>query len=130
MLHRITLRLARHPQFPTGSDRHGYELIAPLTGHGELDPVEWRNHRAECRVRRFWAGLPDRAGKFICHFSRSGAASWSIDYDRKTHADDEPGIRLDRHRFIPGEYVTFADGKEEHAFQITAVEPLAKASST
>ena len=62
MLHRITLHLARSRQFPDGSSRHGYEIVAPLDADGRLDPAEWRSRRRSCRVRRVWAGEPARLG--------------------------------------------------------------------
>lgn len=50
------LELARDPDFPEGSRRHGYELVAPLDETDHLAPTEWHTHRDRCRARRFWAG--------------------------------------------------------------------------
>ena len=35
----ITLDLARCADFPTGSVRHGYSFVAPLTADGHLDSM-------------------------------------------------------------------------------------------
>jgi hypothetical protein len=53
---RIRLEIARSKEFPSGSSRHGYEFVAPLDGNGHIDPSLWRQHRDNCRVRRFWGG--------------------------------------------------------------------------
>lgn len=129
MLHRIVLHLARHPLFPNGSARHGYEFVLPLTAEGEIDTAEWRAEKDKCRARRFWAGLPDRIGHFVRKPGGRGGATWIIDYDRRTHADDETGIQLDRRKFAPGEYISLADGQEDHTFQIDSVEPVTESAA-
>jgi len=52
-------------------------------------------------------------------------AQWVIDYDTGTASDDEVGFRLDKHRLVPGEYVSIADHLGSHAFLVTSVEELA-----
>ena len=44
--------LARAKQFPNGSARHGYEIVAPLDQSGHIDSGAWKEHRAQCRVKR------------------------------------------------------------------------------
>jgi hypothetical protein len=128
MLHRITLHLARSRQFPDGSSRHGYEIVAPLDADGRLDPAEWRSRRRSCRVRRFWAGEPARQGRLIHRPGGAGGATWLIDYNDATDADDEAGYRLGTHRFVPGEYVSVRDEDGEmHTFRIASIEALDKA---
>jgi len=40
MLHKITLHLARNPLYPDVSNRHGYEIVAPLLKEGiSTDPL-------------------------------------------------------------------------------------------
>ena len=56
---RIRLNLARSAEYPEGSTRHGYEFVAPLDGNGHIDVAQWREHRKNCRVRRFWEGEAD-----------------------------------------------------------------------
>jgi hypothetical protein len=63
MLQNISLRLARSPERPAGSARHGYEITAPLDKNGHLDAAEWRHWRDRCRVRWIWAGEPDPRGE-------------------------------------------------------------------
>ncbi len=128
MLHRITLHLARSRQFPDGSSRHGYEIVAPLDADGRLDPAEWRSRRRSCRVRRFWAGEPARQGRLFHRPGGAGGATWLIDYNDATDTDDEAGYRLGTHRFVPGEYVSVRDEDGEmHTFRIASIEALDKA---
>lgn len=54
MLKRVKLQLARSKEFPSGSTRHGYDIVAPLDAQGRIDLELWRQHRDACRVRRFW----------------------------------------------------------------------------
>ena len=53
-LKHIRLQLARSKEFPAGSTRHGYDIVAPVDKHGHIDLELWRKHREACRVRRFW----------------------------------------------------------------------------
>ena len=49
------IRLTSRAQgVPGGSAAHGYEFVAPLAADGHIDVAAWREHRANCRVRRFW----------------------------------------------------------------------------
>ncbi|MGO4572121.1 hypothetical protein [Microvirga sp. 2TAF3] len=125
MLHRITLHLARCSEYPEGSARHGYEIIAPLDQNGLLDPVEWRSRRNHCRVRRFWGSDVDRHGILVHRPGGSGGATWMIDYDPNRSSDDEAGYRLSKHRFIPGEYVSIQDEDDKlHTFQVVTVQEV------
>ena len=38
---RIRLNLARSKEFPQGSQRHGYEFVAPLDRNGHIDAALW-----------------------------------------------------------------------------------------
>src|SRR5665811_2114752 len=38
---RIRLNLARSKEFPQGSERHGYEFVAPLDDKGHIDVKLW-----------------------------------------------------------------------------------------
>lgn len=116
----IRLELARDHEFPEGSRSHGYELIAPLDETDHLVPSEWHASRDRCLARRFWAG-EERKGRFV----RRPGDTWSIDYDPMTHDDDEPGFRLDQHRFVAGEYVSFKENDGVmRTFRIASVEEL------
>ena len=42
----IRLQLARSKEFPVGSARHGYDIVAPLDKDGHIDLELWRKHRA------------------------------------------------------------------------------------
>jgi hypothetical protein len=37
VLKRIGLNLARSKEYPLGSDKHGYEFVAPLDASGHID---------------------------------------------------------------------------------------------
>lgn len=101
----IRLELARDHEFLNGSAERGYEFVAPLDPDGALDAAEWRASRDRCKVRRFWPHQPNAIGRLV---HRPGG-SWAFDYDPGRTDDDEPGFRLDRHRFVPGEYVSFKE---------------------
>jgi len=123
---RIRLNLARSKQFPQGSNRHGYEFVAPLDAEGHIDAAQWRTHRENCRVRRFWDGEDDQTG-FLVH--KPGGAErgrWVFDYDATAEDDDESGYRFASHAFRPGEYVSIRDDAGEmHTFQVVSVETAA-----
>lgn len=104
-LKRIRLELARDREFPNGSREHGYDFIAPLDEDGHLLAVEWRTNKDRCRVRRFWPGTADEIGRLV---HRRGG-TWAFDYDPTTDEDDEPGFKFDRHRFVPGEFVSITE---------------------
>lgn len=101
----VRLELARDPEFINGSRDRGYEFVAPLDDAGHLDATEWRAERERCKVRRFWPHEPNEIG-YLVH--RSGGR-WAFDYDPTRSSDDEPGFKLDKHRFVPGEYVSFKE---------------------
>jgi hypothetical protein len=129
MLARITLHLARSREFPQGSIRHGYEIIAPLDANGHLDANLWRQERAQCRVRRFWAGEPDKRGRLIHRAGGPKGATWFLDYNLDSDEDDEAGYRLGDHAFVEGEYVSIADDDDVmHTFRITSVRALDNSS--
>jgi hypothetical protein len=101
---RIRLELARDHEFPQGSSERGYELAAPLNDAGHLVADEWRKERERCRVLRFWQGEKNQVGRLV---HRGGG--WAFDYNPNSTADDEPGFKFDRHRFVPGEYVSLKE---------------------
>lgn len=116
----IRLELARDHDFPEGSARHGYELVAPLDAEGHLDAAAWRGLRSRCRVRRFWAGADDEIGHLAHHGS-----GWAFHYDIAGDAStDEPGWRLASHRFRVGEYVSIREQDGTlRTFRVVDVRP-------
>lgn len=123
MLKRVIIRLARGKEFPAGSDKHGYDIVAPLTAEGRLDSAEWNDKRAACTVRRIWGDEEYREGHLIHRAGGAGGGTWFVDYDKRTRADDEAGYRLSTHRFAPGEYVSIADDDEKlHTFLVMQVK--------
>jgi|TARA_R110002072_G_scaffold122455_15_gene257049 hypothetical protein len=117
----IRLELARSKEYPQGSSDFGYEVVAPLTADGHIDPEVWRQHRKACTVRRFWRGEEDERG----HLVRTRGGHWVFHYDVEGDPDeDDTGFRFSSHAFRPGEYVSLkeADG-EEHTFQVAQLRP-------
>ena len=123
---RIRLNLARSPEFPQGSSRHGYEFVAPLDSNGHIDVEQWRAHRDQCRVRRFWEGEDDEIGLLVHKPGGAEHARWVFDYDPDAEDDDESGYRFGTHAFRPGEYVSIrGDDGEMHTYQVATVETAA-----
>ncbi len=123
-LMRITMHLARTPDYPGGSPAHGYAFIAPLDKQDRIDVEAWRSLRKACTVERFWGREQPKSGYLVHRPGGVHGATWGFDYDARTHADDEAGYRFGDHAFRPGEYVSIreADG-EMLPFRIVAIEP-------
>ncbi len=121
---RIRLNLARSKDFPQGSERHGYEFVAPLDARGHIDAEQWRAQREHCRVRRFWEGQDDEVGYLVHRPGGPEHARWVFDYDASAEEDDESGYRFGAHSFRPGEYVSIrGEDGETHTYVIASVEP-------
>lgn len=124
-LKRIRLNLARSKDFPLGSERHGYEFVAPLDGSGHIDPTLWQKYREHCGVRRFW-GDEEEIGRLVHKSGGKEHARWVFDYDQTAEEDDEAGYRFASHAFRPGEYVSIRDEDGEmHTFKVVSVQPVA-----
>jgi hypothetical protein len=124
-LKRIRLNLARSKEFPAGSERHGYEFVAPLDDSGHIDVDLWHKHREHCRVRRFWQGQADEIGRLVHLPGGPEHARWVFDYDKSAEEDDEAGYRFGAHPFVPGEYVSIRDEDGEmHTFRVVSVLPM------
>jgi hypothetical protein len=121
---RIRLNMARSKEFPEGSARHGYEFVAPLDKNGHIDAALWRQHRDNCRVRRFWEGEDDEIGFVVFRPGGPEHGRWVFDYDQNATEDDESGYRFGTHVFRPGEYVSIRDEEGNmHTFRVASVEP-------
>jgi hypothetical protein len=116
-LKRVRLELARSPEHPDGSARHGYELHLPLTAAGKLDTADFDRAPQLCTVHRFWEGEDDETGQLV----RTGRGRWAFSY-AEGEEDDEPIHRLAEHVFKEGEYVSIRepDGRQ-HAFRVIVV---------
>lgn len=120
---RIRLNLARSPEFPQGSTRRGYEFVAPLDADDHIDLEQWKAHKENCRVRRFWEGEPDEVGQLV-HSGGGRHGRWVFDYDPEETTDDESGYRFDSHSFRQGDYVSIrGDADEIYTFVVVSVEP-------
>jgi hypothetical protein len=119
---RIRLNLARSKEHPSGSNRHGYEFVAPLDANAHIDPVLWQKHRANCGVRRFWADVEEH-GRLVHKPGGAEHGRWVFDYEDAAEEDEEAGYRFGSHAFIPGEYVSIrGEDGEMHTFQVVSVE--------
>jgi hypothetical protein len=100
-LKHIRLELARDHDFPTGSRERGYDVYAPL------------DHE--------WPGQKDEIGRLV--HKRGG--NWAFDYNPATESDDETGFKFDKHRFVPGDYVSITEHDHvQRTFFIKAVVDL------
>jgi hypothetical protein len=123
-LMKITLHLARTKEFPEGSMRHGYEVIAPLDHAGHIDVEGWHNMRHACVVHRFWGNEPRMRGMLVHKAGGVRGATWLFDYDRSSDTDDEAGYRLGEHVFVLGEYVSIHDAEGlMHTYKVVSVVP-------
>ena len=120
---RIRLNLARSKEFPQGSERHGYEFVAPLDDKGHIDVALWRGNHEHCHVRRFWEGEDDEIGFLVHKPGGLEHARWVFDYDQTAVDDDESGYRFGAHAFRPGEYVSIRGEDDDHTYQVVSVEP-------
>jgi hypothetical protein len=116
---RIRLELAREPEHPAGSRRHGYVFVAPLDETGRIDAKLWKQNRADCRVVRF---RPD--DEDIGHLIHRPGGSWAFHYDIDGDEDDEVGYRFADEKFVIGEYVSIEENEKMHTFRVTSVEPV------
>ena len=115
---RIRLEVARSPDFPEGSTRHGYELVLPLLADGRIDERTLKATPEPATVHRFWEGEGDAVGQVKHQRGR-----WLIAYEPGGPAD-EPLHRFAEHRFRMGEYVSVREGAQaEHAFKVVSVRP-------
>jgi hypothetical protein len=121
-LKRIRLNLARSKEFPSGSERHGYEFVAPLDAQGRIDPQIWHKYREHCGVRRFW-GNDGESGRLVHKPGGVEHARWVFQYGPAADDDDEAGYRFGAHAFTPGEYVSIRDhdNDETHTFRVVSV---------
>lgn len=106
-LTRIVLRLGRNPDagYPDGNDDYGYVIHAPIDRDGKLDPVQWREAKGDCTVRRFHPHESAADG-----WLRHRGDNWYFWYDEAEEGPAEPLFKLGSHRLLPGEYVTVREG--------------------
>jgi len=115
---RIRLEVARSPDFPEGSTRHGYELVLPLLPDSRIDEKTLKATPEPATVHRFWEGEGDAVGRVVHQRGR-----WLIAYD-PGGPEDEPLHRFGEHKFRLDEYVSVREGTHaEHAFKVVSVRP-------
>ncbi|WP_374309989.1 hypothetical protein [Dongia sp.] len=100
----IRLELGRTKDHPEGDPGCGYEFTAPLTAEGHLDAEAFKQHKTDCKVRRFWTGEKYEQGAL----KHLGKDRWVFSYAPGTE-DDEPAFKFDKHRFALGEYVSITE---------------------
>ncbi len=105
-LKKVSLELARDHDYPNGSREHGYIFVAPLDIDDRIVAEDWKEHREQCLVTRFWGDDEHETG----HLVRKPGGSWAFHYDiHGDEADDETGYRFGDERFRPGEYVSIKE---------------------
>jgi hypothetical protein len=120
---KIRMEVARSKEFPQGSHLHGYEFTAPLDDNGHIDAEEWKSHRDQCRVLRFWGDAAHETG----HLVRKPGGSWAFHYDiHGDENDDDAGYRFADHAFLPGEYLSIKDHDDDemYPFRIITVQAV------
>ena len=116
---RVRVELARSPQFPDGSHRHGYEFVLPLDAGGRIDRKLYDRAPELCTAHRFWDGGEDATGEIL----RSGRGRWVFSWD-PGEGEEEALPHLEQRIFRPGEYLAVREGDGvEHTFRIVLVEP-------
>ena len=124
-LKKIRLEMARTPDYPEGSPECGYEFTAPLNRAGKLDPKQWMRNKDKCTVRRFWRETEDEHGWLTHH--RGGI--WVFSY-KPGDEGDEPIFRFDKHKFVPGEYISITEHDGiARPFRVTEVETTPRRES-
>jgi hypothetical protein len=107
-LRRIRVSLARTKEHPEGSDRDGYEFVAPLDSQGRISLEGWKRQRALCFVHRIRAGVVEERGLLV-HRAGGKSGIWAFDYEGLSGPEDEAGYRFADHVFQAGEYVSIRD---------------------
>jgi hypothetical protein len=123
-LKRIRLNLARSKECPSGSSRHGYELVAPLDQFGHIDPHLWQG--IVISVGYSASGMARTSKLVVWSTKPEGAehARWLFGYLTETWMDEQSGYRFGAHKFSPGEYASIHDNSGGlHTFQVTSVQP-------
>jgi hypothetical protein len=119
-LRKIRLELAREPGHPSGDNRTGYIIVAPLDANDKIDAEAWKLARNSCRVTRFRPNEDDSHG----HLIRRPGGSWALHYDIDGNQDDESGYHFGDERFMPGEYISIREDDDTHTYRIVSVEAL------
>jgi hypothetical protein len=111
----IRLELARNPEFPEGSPRHGYLLHAPLDRAGRLDANAYKAERDRALVEEFWGDSDPKHGRLV-HRNQN---LWCFSFGAN---DEEAIFHFGDHVFAPGEYLTVRDlSGTDLTFRVTAV---------
>jgi hypothetical protein len=122
VLKHIRLALARSKEFPNGSARHGYDLVAPLDKDGRMAKAPRRLPRAQVL-----GGEDDAVGHLVHKPGGAERGRWTFKYGPAAAENEEAGFRFGVHAFAPGEYVSIKDDEGElHTFVVTSVEAVEK----
>ncbi|MGO4869862.1 MAG: hypothetical protein ACLPGW_04525 [Roseiarcus sp.] len=108
-LRKVTLHAARSKEFPEGSNRHGYEFLAPLTETGRIDVEAWKARRGECFVHRFWGDESPQRGLLAHRPGGRGGSTWAFEYGPTAQGEEEAGYRFADHALNVGEYVSIRE---------------------
>jgi hypothetical protein len=116
----IRIQLAREPGHPEGDTATAYVIVAPLGAEDRIDARLWREHRDACRIARLRPGQDDARG----HLVHRPGGGWEFHYEGGAKVPDEVGFHFADERFIPGEYVSIAEGSKMHTYRVVSVTHL------
>ncbi|QIG48898.1 hypothetical protein G5V57_14895 [Nordella sp. HKS 07] len=117
---KIRLRLAREPDYPQGSQQHGYDLVVPLDRNGRIDAAQWKSHRDLCRVVHYRSDEEHDIG----HLVRQPGGQWKFRYDIQGDEEEAAGYHFADERFTVGEYVSLIEDDGTHTYRVVTVETL------
>jgi hypothetical protein len=122
-LRRIKVTLARTKDHPEGSERDGYDFVAPLDDDSRISLEGWKRQRNVCFVHRIRDGVVEERGLLV-HRPGGRSGIWAFDYEGRTGAEDEPGYRFGDHVFQAGEYVSIRDEEGQlKTYKVQSVGP-------
>jgi hypothetical protein len=114
----------RSKEFPSGSDRHGYEFVAPLNARWAHRSPAVADLSRTLRRASIPGGRGRRARQLVHRPGSAEHARWAFDYDETAEHDDEASYRFADHVFRNGEYVWIrGEDGEMQTFRVVSVEP-------
>jgi len=117
----VTLSQAVRPAATHEVDRRSLYLLAPLTGHGRLDPQLWRAQRGGCPVLRISCGHPILIGALRHRAGGAEGSAWIIDYDPSAEADEGYSYRLGAQCLVKDEQVPLVGPDGVRSFRVADI---------
>ncbi|WP_159717274.1 hypothetical protein [Geminicoccus flavidas] len=117
----VTLTQAARPACTRQVGSRSLYLLAPLSGHGRLDPLGWQAQRGGCPVLRISCGQPILIGALRHRAGGAEGSTWIIDYDPSADAEEGYGYRLDAQRLVKDELVPLVGPDGVRTFQVADI---------